>query len=55
LLSNATTIDNALHYVRSEQQEQHKSERVALDSTSDDNYNNSDDNQLTKTGRQTVF
>jgi hypothetical protein len=28
LLSNATTIDSALNYIRSKQQEQHKRERV---------------------------
>ena len=55
LLSNATTIDSALNYIRNKQQEQHKRERVALDSTSDYNNNNSDDNQLVKAGRQTVF
>jgi hypothetical protein len=55
LLSNATTIDNALNCIRSKQQERHK--RLALDVTSNDN-NNSDDDiyQLTTTaGRQTVF
>jgi predicted transcriptional regulator len=36
LLSNATTVDSALYYVRSKQQEQHKRERVALDSTSNE-------------------
>jgi predicted transcriptional regulator len=50
LLSNATTIDSALHYIRNkQQQEQHRS--LALDSTN--NYNN--DSQLTTTGRQSVF
>jgi hypothetical protein len=53
LLSNATTIDSALHYIRSKQQEHQK--RLALDSTRDDN-NNSDNGQITTTaGRQTVF
>jgi len=53
LLSNATTIDSALNYIRSKQQhEQHK--RVGLDSITSSN-DNLDDNQLTKTGRQTVF
>jgi transcriptional regulator len=51
LLSNATTIDNALHYIRNKQQEHQKT--VALDSTSNDN-NNNNDNQVT-TGRQTIF
>lgn len=55
LLSNATTIDSALNYIRSKQQqqgEQHK--RVSLESTPS-SYDNLDDDQLTKTGRQTVF
>jgi transposase len=52
LPSNATTIDSALNYIRSKQQQQKKGQE--LDSpTSDDN--NTDD-QLTKTGgRQSVF
>jgi hypothetical protein len=56
LLSNATTIDSALHYIRNKQQEQqHK--RLALDSTTTSNDNNSNnDDQLTTTGgRQTIF
>ena len=54
LLSNATTIDSALHYIRNkqqQQQEQHK--KLASDLSSDDNNDNND--QLTKAGRQTVF
>lgn len=48
LLSNATTIDHALEYVRSKQQQVHK-KRQDLDS-------NSDDDRLARTaGRQTVF
>ena len=47
LLSNATTIDSALNYIRSKQQEQQK-KHLALDSTNDD------DSQIA-TGRQTVF
>jgi hypothetical protein len=53
LLSNATTIDSALHYITNKQQEQqHK--KLALDSTtSKDNLN---DDQVSGTvGRQTVF
>ena len=46
LLSNATTIDSALNYIRSKQQEEHK--KLASDLTVDDK------NQPT-TGRQTVF
>jgi predicted transcriptional regulator len=54
LLSNATTIDSALNYIRNKQQEQQKGQQLALDSTSNDN-NKSDDSQLTTTGRQTIF
>src|SRR5919198_1563590 len=49
LLSNATTIDSALHYIRNkqqQQQEQHK--KLASDLSSDDNNDNND--QLTKAG-----
>jgi hypothetical protein len=62
LLSNATTIDNALNYIKSKQQTQNKT--LSLDSTNndDDNNNNSsssnDDGQVTTTkaeGRQTIF
>ena len=49
-LSNVTTIDSALNYIRSKQEQQQQ--RLSLDSTSDDN--NRDDYQLT-TGRQTIF
>jgi hypothetical protein len=53
LLSNATTIDSALNYIRNKQQQEHQ-KRLALDSTSDDD--NSDNDQLAKaSGRQTVF
>jgi hypothetical protein len=53
LLSNATTIDSALNYIRNKQQEKH----LAMDSTDDDadNIDDSGDNQLSKEGRQTVF
>jgi hypothetical protein len=53
LLSNATTIDSALNYIQSNQQEQPK--KLASDLTGNDN--NNDDDQLTSiiTGRQTVF
>jgi hypothetical protein len=55
LLSNATTIDSALNYIRNKQQEQ-QHRRLALDSTSNDNKNSDDDGQLTKAGgRQTIF
>jgi HTH domain len=52
LLSNATTIDSALNYIRNKQQEQ--GEKLVLDSTTT-NDNNNDDGQLTTTGRQTIF
>jgi transcriptional regulator with XRE-family HTH domain len=57
LLSNATTIDNALQYIRSKQQEQQHKRRLDLDSTDDDNNNSyDDDDQLTRTeGTQTIF
>ena len=60
LLSNATTIDSALNYIRSKQQEkqQQQNKRPGLDAAGNDNNNNSDDGngQLTTTrGRQTVF
>ena len=52
LLSNATTIDSALNYIRNKQEQQKKH----LDSTGDaDNIDDSGHNQLTKEGRQTVF
>jgi hypothetical protein len=54
LLSNATTIDSALHYIRNKQQQEQQHKMLALDSTSNDNSSN--DGQLTTTeGRQTVF
>jgi transcriptional regulator len=46
LLSNATTIDSALNYIRNKQQEQHQ-EKLALDSTTA--------NDQPSTGKQTVF
>jgi hypothetical protein len=42
LLSNATTIDSALHYIRNKQQERQQKKGHSFDSTSD---------QLTRTGR----
>jgi hypothetical protein len=51
LLSNATTIDSALNYIRSKQSQQKKKEHDLDSPTNDDN--NTDD-QIT-TGRQTVF
>jgi len=65
LLSNATTIDSTLNYIRSkqsQQQEQQQKIRSALDSTStsDSNDNDSDSQPIatataTGSGRQTVF
>jgi hypothetical protein len=55
LLSNATTIDSALNYIRNKQEQK---KHLALDSSSDDNSNSdhSNDDQLTRmSGRQTVF
>ena len=54
ILSNATTIDGALNYIRNKQQEQQQQKHLSLDSASDDN-NNDSDSQLTTAGRQTVF
>jgi hypothetical protein len=55
LLSNATTIDSALNYIKSKQQQQQK-KHLSLDSTSDDNNNSDDNDHLTATsGRQTIF
>jgi hypothetical protein len=54
LLSNATTIDSALNYIRNKRQEQKK--HSSLDSTNDSNDNDND--QLTTTsaaGKQSVF
>jgi hypothetical protein len=62
LLSNPTTIDSALHYIRSKQQQQQQQQQekhMGLDSTDDGDSDNTDDsdvdNQMTKEGRQTVF
>jgi transposase len=63
LLSNATTIDSALNYIRSKQQaqQQQQNKRLALDSDSNSATAGNDDNiskdgQLTEaSGRQTVF
>jgi len=55
LLSNATTIDSALNYIKNKQQQQQK--KLELDSTSNDNDNDDDDGgqSAKETGRQTVF
>jgi hypothetical protein len=58
LLSNATTIDSALHYIRNKQQQERQQKRLALDSTNtaitSTSDNNNDDGQLA-IGRQTIF
>jgi hypothetical protein len=57
LLSNATTIDSVLNYIRSKQhqaQQKRLASDLAIDDNNDDDNNNND--QLTTTnGRQTVF
>jgi hypothetical protein len=60
LLSNATTIDSALSYIRNKQQyQQQQQKRLNLDSTSitgTTNNNNDDNGQPATThGRQTIF
>ena len=57
LLSNATTIDSALNYIRSnQQQEQQQMKHLSLDSSGGHDSNKDNDSQLTTTaGRQTVF
>jgi hypothetical protein len=54
LLSNATTIDSALNYIRSKQQQGQRHEGPALDSTIDDNSGSECSSRLTR-GKQTVF
>jgi hypothetical protein len=39
LLSNATTIESALNYIRNKQQRQQQKKHLSLDSTSNDNNN----------------
>jgi hypothetical protein len=52
LLSNATTIDSALNYIRNKQQQQ---KRLELDSTSNGNDDDDGGQPAKETGRQTVF
>ena len=56
LLSNATTIDSALNYIRSKQsqREQHK-KSYSSDSTNDDDRSSNSQIAATTTGRQSVF
>jgi hypothetical protein len=67
LLSNATTIDSALNYIKSRQQREHQKKRPVLDSSAaagdgddDEDESNSDGSVTTTTtttggGRQTIF
>jgi hypothetical protein len=58
LLSNATTIENALNYIRTKQQSQQKQKkRQDLECTSNGNDNDNDDGgqSAKETDRQTVF
>jgi len=54
LLSNATTIDSALNYIRNNQSQQ---QQKHVDSTTITGTTNNDDNsqQTTTSGRQTIF
>jgi transposase len=54
LLSNATTIDSALNYIRNKQSQQ---QQKHVDSTTITGTTNNDDNsqQTTTSGRQTIF
>jgi hypothetical protein len=52
LLSNATTMDSALNYIRSKQEQSKK--YLSLDSTNDESTDSKDNSQIA-TGRQTVF
>jgi len=54
LLSNSTTIDSALNYIRNKQQQEQAQHKKGHDLDSTNDGNNHD--QLTQTGgRQTVF
>ena len=56
LLSNATTIDSALNYIKNKQHQEQQKKHLALDSISDDDDDDdSHDNSQVTTGRQTVF
>jgi hypothetical protein len=59
LLSNATTIDTALNYIRSKQQQQQQHQQkkhLSLDSINGGDTRNSNTNSgITTAGRQTVF
>src|SRR5919199_3529585 len=51
LLSNTTTIDSALNYIRNKQQQQQSKEHLSLDPTSDDD--DYDDNNNSNVGELT--
>jgi hypothetical protein len=59
LLSNATTIDSALNYIRSKQQTHHQEKILPLDSTTTDDADaggdddSSSDSQIATSGEQT--
>jgi hypothetical protein len=55
LLSNATTIDSALNYIRNKQQQEQQKKHLTVDSTNHDDSNH--DSQLTATAacKQSVF
>ena len=56
LLSNATTIDSALNYIRNKQQQKHLTMYSTTTVTSTTNNINNNSGQLdTTVGRQTVF
>jgi hypothetical protein len=52
-LSNATTIDSALNYIRNKQQQAQQKKHLSLDSTNNDD--DTSDSQITVTKIQTVF
>jgi transposase len=54
LLSNATTIDQALHYIKNKR-EQQQQKRLVSDLAIDDDNNDDNNDQLTTRGRQTIF
>jgi hypothetical protein len=54
LLSNATTIDSALSYIRNKQQQQQQQKALTLDSTADATTATAN-NAQPATGRQTIF
>jgi hypothetical protein len=55
LLSNATTIDSALNYIRNKQEQHQQKKHLAMDSTDGNNIDDSGDSDKVATGRQTVF